>query len=330
MSRHVSVLGRYIRDEGWATTLRLARNAATFYLSGLVGRRYVRRRVHGHWMYLSARDRGVGRALAIFGTREALETEIFRREVTRNMTVVDLGANIGFYTLLAASIVGPRGRVYAIEPFPDSFGLLCRNIEANGYESVVETFSGAISDRVGTAPLYLGGAANLHTLVRQPSMDERASSSIEVSTTTLDAFLVGKRPIDFLRMDIEGGECQVFDGMTETLERSHRPKIFFEVHPEGPIDPDPRYTERLERLLAAGYRCRYAVSSFHPTSMSRYGSLGYRPTTVARNGQAIFEDIGAGHVLAVAARRPKITRALLLTPAGTAPVAGETSGNAPS
>lgn len=249
MSRHVSVFCRYVRDEGWATTLRFARNAATFY---------------------------------------------------------------GYYTLLAAAIVGPAGKIYAIEPFPDNLRLLCRNIEANGYESVVDVFRGAISHRVGTARLSLGGAANLHTLIRHESMKE-AAPFVEVQTTTLDAFLVGKRPIDFLRWTSRGGECQVFDGMTDILKQPHRPTIFFEVHPEG-IDPDPRYTERIERLLTAGYHCRYAISSFHPTAMGQYRKLGYRPTTVAKNGQAIFEDIQAEHVLGVAARRPKITRALLLAP----------------
>jgi FkbM family methyltransferase len=321
MRRGVSAFARHVRDEGWITTLGFARNAATFYLSGLLGRPYVRRRVHGNWMYLRVGDRGVSRALAIFGGREALETAIFQREVKPGMTVVDLGANIGYYTLLAASLVGPTGKIYAIEPFPDSFGLLRRNIEANGYVALVEPFRGAVSDRVGTARLYLGGAANLHTLVRDRS-DEAMGPSLEVDTTTLDAFLVGKRPVDFLRMDIEGGECQVFDGMTETLKRPTLPTIFFEVHPDGPIDPDPRYTERLERLLAAGYHCRYAVSSFHPTSVGRYRHLGYQPTTVAANGQAIFENIRGDHVVAVAARRPKITRALLMAPRASARSAG--------
>jgi FkbM family methyltransferase len=321
LGRHVSTFARYLRDEGWVTTLRFAANAATFYLSGLLGRRYVRRRVQGSRMYLRVGDPGVSRALAVFGGREELETEIIRRELKPGMTVVDLGANIGYYTLLAASIVGPSGKIYAIEPFPDNFGLLRRNIEVNGYESVVETVQGAISNRVGTARLYLGRAANLHSLVRDESTSEEAQPFVEVPTTTLDAFLVGKRPIDFLRMDIEGGECEVFDGMTETLKRVSRPTIFFEVHPDGPIDPDPRYTERLERLLAAGYHCRYAVSSFHPTSLGRYQFLGYRPTTVARTGQGIFEDIKAEHVTALAARRPKITRALLLAPGAQAPPA---------
>jgi FkbM family methyltransferase len=265
-------------------------------------------------MYLRVGDRGVSRALAIFGTREVLETEIFRRELEPEMTVMDLGANIGYYTLQAASIVGPSGKVYAIEPFPDNFALLRRNIERNGYESIVETFQLAISDRVGTARMYLGDANNLHTLVNLDPAGGRAKPSIEVPTTTLDDFLLGKRPVDFLRMDIEGGECQVFDGMTETLKRSSLPRIFFEVHPEGPIDPDPRYTPRLERLLAAGYHCRYAISSFHPTSLEKYRTLGYLPVKVAKNGQAIFTDIKDEHLLAVAARRPKITRALLLAP----------------
>jgi len=310
----IASFSRYLRTEGPARALRLAWNATTFELSALVGRRYVRRRIHGNHMYLRARDKGVSRALAIFGTREVLETEIFSRELAEGMTIVDLGANIGYYTLLAASRVGARGMVYAIEPFPDNFALLQRNIALNQHGAIVQAFQLAISDSIGTAPMYLGQADNLHTLVDSGQGHGTASPTIRVQTLTLDAFLVGKRPIDFLRMDIEGGECHVFDGMEEILKGPTPPRIFFEVHPDGPIDPDPRYTPRLRRLMAAGYYCRYAVSAFHPTSLETYSSLGYRPLKVAPNGQAIFENIRDEHLFAIAARRPKITRALLLAP----------------
>ena len=308
-------LWRQLASDGARGAMRLLWNVARLELSALLGREYVRRRVHGNRMDLRVRDRGVSRALAIFGSREVLETEIFRREVGEGMTVVDLGANVGYYTLLAASIVGPRGKVYAIEPVPENFEQLRRHVRLNGYEPIVETFELAISDTVGTTRMYLGLASNLHTLV---DVDDEpagaAKPTIEVQTTTLDRFLAAKRPVEFLRMDIEGGEVLVFDGMQELLKRSKRPQILFEVHPIGSIDPDPRYTPRLERLLAAGYHCRYAISSFHPTALGRYRSLGYEPVKVATSGQAIFEGIRDEHVLAIAARRPKITRALLLAP----------------
>src|SRR3990172_6284836 len=148
--RRVSSFGKYLLSEGPVRGLCSAWNAMTFELNGLLGREYVRKRIHGNQMYLRVGDKGVSRALAIFGTREVLETEIFKRELAERMAVVDLGANIGYYTLLAASIVGASGKVYAIEPFRDNFALLQRNIQINRYDSIVETFQLAISDSIGT------------------------------------------------------------------------------------------------------------------------------------------------------------------------------------
>jgi len=321
--RRVSSFWKYLLSEGPVRALCSAWNAVTFGLNGLLGRQYVRKRIHGNQMYLRVNDKGVSRALAVFGTREVLETEIFKRELTEGMVIVDLGANIGYYTLLAASMVGAKGKVYAIEPFGDNFSLLQRNIQINRYDSIVETFQLAISDAIGKTRMYLGRANNLHTLIDIDETDGAGKTSVEVQTTTLDRFLEGKRPVDFLRMDIEGGECQVFDGMGRLLKQRTLPKIFFEIHPIGSVDPDPRYTPRLQRLLAAGYHCRYAISSFHPTSLQKYSSLGYRPLTVAPNGQAIFENIKDEHLLSLAARRPKITRALLLAPRSTPARLGE-------
>ena len=320
----IAKLAEYGRREGLRATVRLGWNTVRWHTSAALGRPYLRRRVHDYLMELRVGDPGVSRALALFGSREELETEVVRREIRPGMVVLDLGANIGYYTLLAASLVGPSGKVYAIEPFPDNLSLLRRNIALNGLSDRVETFSLAVADRSGRAALHLGAANNLHTLVGADA--ERGT--IEVPTTTLSDFLADKPPVDFIRMDIEGGECQVFDGMDDVLRQSSRPAIFFEVHPRGTVDPDPGYTTRLERLLASGYRCRYAISSFHPTAIGRYRDLGYEPIAGTPSGQALFAGIANEHLPLVAARRPKITRALLLAlperqPVTTAGALGE-------
>ena len=288
---------------------RVAARAAWWYVSRALGRRTVSRTVHGHRMTLALDDPGVSRALWLHGTREPLETSIVRREVRPGMIVVDLGANLGYYTLLMANLVGSDGYVYAIEPNEESVALLGDNMVGNDYGALVEIHCCAIADRRGSAVMHLGPTRNLHSLV--PAWPSRSQPEIEVDILTLDECLAG-RSIDFLRMDVEGGECEVFDGMTETIARNH-PTILVEMHPDGPVDPDPRYTPRLERLLAAGYHAKWAISSFHPSSLGAYRALGYTPETIAPNGQALFADIKGEHLLAVAARRPKITRALCLS-----------------
>lgn len=107
--------------------------------------------VLGHMMFLDAQDI---LNLSINGIYEPLETEVVGREVSAGDVVVDIGAHIGYYTLMLARIVGPCGKVYAFEPDPENFTLLQRNVKENGYRNVV-LLQKAVSDRNGSATLYL-------------------------------------------------------------------------------------------------------------------------------------------------------------------------------
>ena len=301
-----------MRGEDLRRKLRILGGGAQYLVCLALKRDLMLTRVHGNKMYLNLRRPGISKALAIMGTREELQTEIFKKELKKGMVVVDLGANIGYYTLMAASIVSESGKVYAIEPFPLSFEMVVKNVEINGFSDIVECSQLAISDRRGTATMFLGDADNVHTLMDLSAYTGIPRPTMDVETMTLDQFLENREPIDFLRMDIEGAECQVFDGMNKTFAQKIPPRILFEIHPLGDVDPDPRFTPRLERLLSHGYRPKYVVSSFHETSLRKFADLGYTPTKLSREGRGLFEGIAAKDLVKVAARRPKITRAILL------------------
>jgi FkbM family methyltransferase len=147
------------------------------------------------------------------------------------MTVVDLGANIGVYTLLAASLVGEQGRVYAFEPDPDNYALLVKNVEANGYHNVV-CRQQAVSDRSGEAPLFKGEYGVSHSLSTFAAVDPGLSRT--VATTSLDDFFRGQGwpPVDFIKMNIEGWECFVIRGMKGVLDRSGNLKMMLEFYPD--------------------------------------------------------------------------------------------------
>ena len=86
--------------------------------------------VHGHKMFLDPKD---SLRLSIFGVYEPFETDLVQHEVGEGDVVLDIGANIGYYTLIFARIVGEGGKVFAFEPDPDNFALLKKNVEASGY-----------------------------------------------------------------------------------------------------------------------------------------------------------------------------------------------------
>ncbi|HCX31114.1 MAG TPA: methyltransferase, partial [Blastocatellia bacterium] len=123
------------------------------------------------------------------------------------MTVVDIGANVGYYTLIAASVVGASGKVYAFEPEPSNYELLTRNIAANGHKNVLPSPE-AVSDRVGSMKLYIDSQNFGNRSFSQQNI-VHDGGAVDVNTTTLDCLcLSGKiaKQIDVMKIDAQGAE----------------------------------------------------------------------------------------------------------------------------
>lgn len=184
--------------------------------------------VHGHRMWFGPNSEcflDMTRGLWEPGVTRLIETV-----VQPGMTMVDAGAHIGYFSLLAARRVGPTGRVYAFEPAPDNFTLLVRNIAANGYRNVVPVRQ-AVSDHDGVATFFLHPDSVAHSLHRETS--GRAPATVQVETTTLDRFLSaqGWPAVDLLKLDIEGGEPAALDGMKELLAHNAGLRLILEFIP---------------------------------------------------------------------------------------------------
>jgi len=147
-----------------------------------------------------------------------------------NMTFVDVGANIGYYSLLAYSIVGNKGLVIAFEPEPNNFHELEKNISVNKISNI-KPFEIALSDRAGKTSLYInpyndGG----HSLTIFPDNYELPFHNIEITTTTFDDFWTNyelNNRLDFVKIDVEGNTLRVLNGMKNILKQYH-PIIFLE------------------------------------------------------------------------------------------------------
>jgi hypothetical protein len=107
--------------------------------------------VDGHKMFLDSRD---SLGLSIFSIHEPLETGLVKEKIKKGDVVLDIGANIGYYTLIFAKLVGEEGKVFAFEPEPTNFSLLEKNVEINGYKNVV-LIQKAVSNETGKIRLYL-------------------------------------------------------------------------------------------------------------------------------------------------------------------------------
>lgn len=186
-------------------------------------------------MYLSAEKAGldvkgksIHKQLILDGIRERKSTRIMERFVRPDDVILELGANIGYYVLIESTVLSDNGYIYAVEPAPDNVELLKKNIALNNIKNI-EVSNMAMSNRKGTAKLYLGQACNLHSLINSSGSSD--AKYVEVQTDTIDNFLKGKKPITFLRMDVEGYETEVIDGMQDTLKSQSFKRLFVEIHP---------------------------------------------------------------------------------------------------
>ncbi len=190
--------------------------------------------VNGMPIWVDTRDRVIATHLLGDEVWERSETEAFLANVRAGMCVFDVGANIGYYTLLAARAVGPSGRVYAFEPEPRNFSLLMRSIAENGFTNI-RPLPVAVSDKAGIVRLHLDdanfGAHSFHP----GSVRTSSGRFVEVEAMTLDSFGDEARSFDagiLVKVDVQGAEALVVDG-GRRLFGLPRITALMEIWPEG-------------------------------------------------------------------------------------------------
>ncbi len=182
--------------------------------------------LNGVGVYTSDDDLAVGRHVAA-GHYEPAVAEVFRRHLRPGMTALDIGANIGVFTMLAASLVGPTGHVLAVEPNGDNVRMIEASRRANQFSHVAIAFCA-----VGAGPGLLGLQTAFSNGVTAPLGQELGAlmSARLVASFPLAAIVPPGRPIDFIKIDIEGAEHVALSGAAELLRRD-RPVIVSEFSP---------------------------------------------------------------------------------------------------
>jgi len=207
-------------------------------------------------MYVDTRDIGISPHLMFGGYWEIWITKIFCDLLRPGMTVVDVGANFGYYTLLAAAGVHPNGRVHAIEADPHNFEILSRNVEVNGYQDLVKIYQCAALNERREVTLHQYRNHFGSNSIFSNRDDPRITNSVKVQGIPLDVLI--DTPVDFMKIDAEGCEPLIFDGMKEIIRRSPNIRIVMEFAPlmiRATMDPQ----EFLQRIRRTGLVCQ-AVS----------------------------------------------------------------------
>jgi len=161
---------------------------------------------HGYWL----------------GSYEMNKRQAFEREIKPGAVVFDIGANVGFFSLLAAVLAGTEGKVYAFEPLPRNVSFLRKHAALNQLDTI-EVFEAAASDHSGEATFDLGASTAMGHLAD--------TGELKVQMVCLDEMLSeGKiSPPDYIKVDVEGAEYLALSGAVKLLAEYH-PILFLDTH----------------------------------------------------------------------------------------------------
>jgi len=299
--------------------IRLPQAIDWYFSKYILQKKTIKRRLKYFDMHLDLQVEGISRTLAFYKTREEDMIQVIKEYLKEGMTVLDCGSNIGFYPLLEAEIMKNNGQIYAFEPDERNFVLLEKNIQLCPYGETIKPYNMAVSNKSGTERMFVATASNLNKLYSNDDQDfiERhtVEESVDVETITVDDFCSRENvQIDFLRMDIEGYEVEVFQGMRGTFKNAQSGfMVLLELHPHA-YSEDRSFASELKLLFDQGFIAKVLISAGVPIPKS-YSNLGYKPIKEVQDGnftRGWYENISKEHVIELTCSQPKASRYILL------------------
>jgi FkbM family methyltransferase len=218
-------------------------------------------------------DDSLGRVLAISGVWEPNVTAAFMRSLSPGDVCVDIGAHIGYYTLLASKLVGAAGHVYAFEPSPGSYDALRANLDRNEVANVT-AIRAAVGETAGTANLYEGPGTNTGGATMQGVLADRRGLrkpvEVDVRPVTAEISATDLRRIRVIKIDVEGTEVDVLCSLAPVFAEVPHLAVFVELNPkwiagitEYVADLRSTYGFRAQRI-----RSGYTLDGLFPDRLS--------------------------------------------------------------
>jgi FkbM family methyltransferase len=178
-----------------------------------------------------------------------------------NGVLYDIGANVGFFSVIAAKLVGPGGSVYAFEPVADNAARARLNVRLNGFRNV-QIIEKAVSSQSGTAELWIAAYSGGAALTTTPAPHD-AKNKIRVQVVSIDDLIFRENwaAPTVVKIDVEGAEIDVLKGMSRTL-REVRPVLIYEIDDETPAGFSHKYNSCEKFLQNAGYTVQRLEESY--------------------------------------------------------------------
>lgn len=213
----------------------------------------------GFKLFVSRKDAGVGMFLRLKKEFEPLQTKIFLNSLKSGAVILDIGANIGYYTILASKKIGKRGKVFAFEPDPRSLQILKRNVDLNKCKNVT-----IVNSAVGKKNSFATFTLDSTNPGESSLLKNKNGKKIKVKTTTIDSFVKKHRikKIDILKMDIEGTEIYALKGGEKTFKDSKNIKLFLECNRKSLSDFSFSEIDLIKTLDRLGFIPVYILNEF--------------------------------------------------------------------
>jgi len=228
--------------------------------------KYIEKHIDKHLMRVYKGMRGLNATLCKWNDgdmkakREPELLYVLEKEIKPGMILADVGANIGYVSLIMADLLKGKGTVFCIEPDPRNIALLRYNIKANidkfGYD--MRMFPIAISNKKDNIKFYLGSASNLSCITKTRS----TKKVVEVKANTLSNFFKKKEKPNLIKCDIEGSEVELLDGAYDLFKNNKFPcKIIMEIHPTY-FSKNHSLEDQMKRYInELGFNTKYVISA---------------------------------------------------------------------
>jgi len=256
----------------------------------------VRKDVDGFKWLLDINDRGIGRNLYTSNSsgkefdfsREKIFMNLINKCIKKNMTCLDLGANIGYATMFMSRNSGNDGTVYAIEPDSHNLKILEENLSLNNVENCFVS-NCLITDITGEKDFWIAKNPNLNSVDKT----KHSIKSKKVSSYTLEDFFIDKKYPNFIKMDVEGHEVSILNsGLNYFTKNRGETFILMETHPHY-YNSDNDFKKTLNDYYKIGFKIKYIIGT--PTSeILPFKEKGYEPKVQINSDswvRSLYEDI---------------------------------------
>lgn len=195
------------------------------------------------------------------GTYEVPIQNIFAQYLHQGDVFYDIGSNVGFFSIIAAQLVGDRGKVYAFEPGQENANSIRHNARLNKFKQI-EVIEKAVSHSSGSGQLLLAQYSGGHALATADIPPDLAGE-VTVDLVAIDDLIAQNKiaPPNFVKVDVEGAELDVLKGMKQTIQ-THQPTIIYEIDDGDRTAYERKYQELADFLESLNYQVTQTEDSY--------------------------------------------------------------------